>query len=285
MSRSEVVIGIIGGTGAMGRWFERFFSSIGATVLIAGRKTDITYKDLSERCDIIIISVPLDVAEYVAREIGKDLRPDQLLTDFCSQKEDIVNTMMETTSAEVLGMHPLFGPFHDTLHEQNIVFCPGRGEKWSQWLEEQFANAGAVITHMDGQTHDKNMALFQGLTHFLSLCMGSMFEQLNLSPRDAMKCSTPVFRVHIYLIGRLLAQDHNLYEKLIGENKYVPGLIDTFSKVVDDTKGKLLSGKKGEGARFMKMLEDAYNDLCQESLDESNKMLEVLYEKQDNPVK
>ncbi|MCJ7774090.1 MAG: hypothetical protein MUP22_13275, partial [Desulfobacterales bacterium] len=117
------------------------------------------------------------------------------------------------------------------------------------------------------------------LTHFLSLCMGSMFEKLNITPREAMKCSTPVFRVNIYLIGRLLAQDHDLYEKLIGENKYVPEFIDTFSDIMEETKKKLLSGRKGEGALFMKKLEESYNDLCQESLEESNKMLEVLYEK------
>lgn len=274
-----VTIGIIGGTGAMGRWFERYFSGIGSKVRIAGRKTGVTYKDITDNCDIIILSVPMDVAGSVARNIGKDLNSDQLLTDFCSQKESIVEAMLGATSAQVLGMHPLFGPFHDTLNGQNIVFCPGRGDKWSQWLENEFKNSGAVITHMDASAHDRNMALFQGLTHFMSLCMGSMLEKLNLTPRDAMKCSTPVFRVNIYLIGRLLAQDHDLYEKLIGENKYVPELIDTFSDVMEEVKKTFLSGKKGEGAELMRKLEETYNDLCQESLEESNKMLDVLYDK------
>lgn len=276
---SEVAIGIIGGTGGMGQWFERYFKSIGSTVLIAGRNTEITYKDIADTCDIIIVSVPMDVAEDVARNIGKDLGPHQLLTDFCSQKETIVEAMLDATDAQVLGMHPLFGPYHQTLNGQNIVFCQGRGDAWRQWLEEKFKNSGAVITHMGASDHDRNMALFQGLTHFISLCMGSMFEELNLTPHDAMKFSTPVFRVNIYLIGRLLAQDHDLYEKLIGENKYVPELIDTFSRIMDQTKKKLLTGKKGEGAEFIKRLQESYNDLCKESLEESNKMLEVLYDK------
>jgi len=275
----EVKIGIIGGTGAMGRWFEQYFSSIGSKVLIAGRNTEVTYNDITSNCDIIILSVPMGIAESIAADIGKDLKQDQLLTDFCSQKESIVKTMLDSTTAQVLGMHPLFGPFHDTLNGQNVVFCKGRGDKWSNWLENEFEKSGAVITHMDASTHDRNMALFQGLTHFLSLCMGNMLEKLNLSPRDAMKFSTPVFRVNIYLIGRLLAQDHDLYEKLIGENKYVPELIDTFYDIMQNAKKKLLSGKKGEGSEFMSKLEKTYADLCKESLEESNKMLEVLYEK------
>lgn len=278
MVKPEATIGIIGGTGAMGRWFEKYFLNNGSKVLIAGRQTDITYNDIANNCDVVIISVPMDAAESVAYDIGKYLSPDQLLTDFCSQKEDIVKTMLEATDAQVLGMHPLFGPFHDTLHGQNIVFCPGRGDKWSHWLQEEFSKSGAVITHMDAPEHDRKMALFQGLTHFISLCMGSMFEKLNLSPRVAMRCSTPVFRVNIYLIGRLLAQDHDLYEKLIGDNKYVPELIDTFTEVMESTKDKFLKAEKGEGAKFIKRLEETYNSLCQESLDESNKMLEVLYD-------
>lgn len=279
MNKSGVTIGIIGGTGAMGQWFERYFTKSGHFVLIAGRNTETTYKDITKKSDIIILSVPMHAAESIAKDIGKDLSPEQLLTDFCSQKERIVQTMMDATSGQVLGMHPLFGPFHDTLHGQNIVFCTGRGESWSRFLEEEFTKSGAVITHMDGAQHDRNMALFQGLTHFLSLCMGTMFEKLNLKPRDAMKCSTPVFRVNIYLIGRLLAQDHDLYEVLIGENKYVPEMIDLFSGVMEELKKKLLSGQKGEGAELMKEMQKSYNDLCGESLEQSNKMLEVLYEK------
>jgi len=278
---NQVKIGIIGGTGAMGRWFEKYFKNIGASVLVAGRKTDVTYEHITRNCDIVILSVPMDVAEIIAKEVGNNLTSDQLLTDFCSQKESILNTMMESTSAQVLGMHPLFGPFHDTLHEQNIVFCPGRGDQWSQWLENEFKKSGAVITHMEASTHDRNMALFQGLTHFLSLCMGRMFEKLDLPPREAMKCSTPVFRVNIYLIGRLLAQDHQLYEALIGGNKYVPELIDTFIEIMQEAKKVLFSGKKGKVADFMNRLEANYSDLCTESLEESNKMLEVLYEKKD----
>ena len=276
---SKVTIGIIGGTGGMGRWFERYFTNNGSKVLVAGRKTDVTYKDITNNCDIVILSVPMQAARSIAADLGNDLSSDQLLTDFCSQKESIVDAMLSATSAQVLGMHPLFGPFHETLQGQNIIFCPGRGDKWSQWLENEFKTSGALITHMEASMHDRNMALFQGLTHFISLCMGSMFEKLNITPHEAMKFSTPVFRVNIYLIGRLLAQDHNLYETLIGENKYVPELINTFTDVMEETKKTFLSGKKGDGAVFMKKLEEIYNDLCQESLIESNKMLEVLYKK------
>ncbi|MBM3222846.1 MAG: hypothetical protein FJZ47_03450, partial [Candidatus Tectomicrobia bacterium] len=37
-------IGILGGTGQMGHWFQRFFSAAGYTVLLSGRRTPVTYE-------------------------------------------------------------------------------------------------------------------------------------------------------------------------------------------------------------------------------------------------
>ena len=42
-------IGIIGGTGQMGGWFEKFFGAAGYTVLISGRRTPLTYQQCIER--------------------------------------------------------------------------------------------------------------------------------------------------------------------------------------------------------------------------------------------
>ncbi|MBW2220789.1 MAG: prephenate dehydrogenase/arogenate dehydrogenase family protein, partial [Deltaproteobacteria bacterium] len=39
---TEYTIGIIGGTGSMGQWFNSFFTEAGYRVLISGRKTTIT---------------------------------------------------------------------------------------------------------------------------------------------------------------------------------------------------------------------------------------------------
>ncbi|MCK5507136.1 MAG: prephenate dehydrogenase/arogenate dehydrogenase family protein, partial [Desulfobacterales bacterium] len=84
---NKINIGIIGGTGGMGRWFKRFFSEAGHNVLISGRKTELTYKDVVKKCDVVILSVPIDAAISIAGEIGPLMSQNQLLTDFCSLKE------------------------------------------------------------------------------------------------------------------------------------------------------------------------------------------------------
>lgn len=59
MKNKKPIIGIIGGTGRFGGWFKGFFEDKGITVLISGRKTELQAKELAEKSDIVIISVPI----------------------------------------------------------------------------------------------------------------------------------------------------------------------------------------------------------------------------------
>jgi prephenate dehydrogenase len=273
----RINIGIIGGTGGMGRWFETFFSEAGHNVLISGRKTEITYEDVAHDCDVVILSVPLDAAILISKRIGPIMNKDQLLMDFCSLKESILENMLSYTSAQVIGTHPLFGPFTDSIKGQNIIICHGRGAHWLGWLEDEFTKRGAVVTKMDSVTHDKNMAVVQGLTHLLTISLGRTLQKLNISPSDAVLFSTPVFRLKIDLLARLFAQDLGLYASLISKNIYVKDVVDTFLSAIDEGKECLLSGRDDIAISFMESIRGFLGDYCQEGLEESNKVLNALH--------
>ncbi len=274
----QVTIGIIGGKGQMGRWFNRFFSEAGHKVLICDKKTDLMLQDIAEKSDVVILSVHIDTALSLSGEIGPMLRKEQLLMDFCSMKEEIIKRMLNDTCAEVVGVHPLFGPYPADLHGQNIILCQARGSGWLKWLEGVFKKRGAVVTRMTPEAHDRNMAIVQGLTHLLTVCMGRILQNFNMPPQEAMLFSTPVFRINIDLIGRLLSQDLGLYEDLIG-NKYVPEILEMFQSVFDEGKERLLSGNKGEGTAFMEEIRNFFDSFCQRGFNESNEIIEAIYSK------
>jgi prephenate dehydrogenase len=272
-------IGIIGGLGQMGRWYTRQLEHLGFRVLTADLQTDLLPRDLPSRCEVVLLSVPRDIAVEMAAEIGPLLRPDQLLMDICSQKKVVVDAMVKSTKAEVVGTHPLFGPFPDSFEGQNVILCPGRGERWQKWLEGTLTGAGAVVTIADAADHDRNMALTQGFIHLVSVCMGKMMQRLEIHPRDILPFSTPTFRIKIDLIGRLLAQDLNLYESLIRDNDTVPELLDLFLDVIENNRADLFSNEKGRGADFMKEIRDFFGDFCQQAQQESSVMLDAVYPK------
>ncbi|OQY11457.1 MAG: hypothetical protein B6I30_06770 [Desulfobacteraceae bacterium 4572_187] len=275
----QVTIGIIGGKGQMGKWFNRFFTGAGHRILISDLKTKLRPKDIAKKSDVVILSVPLDTALSLSREIGPMLTKEQLFMDFCSMKEDIVEAMSRFSYAEVAGIHPLFGPYPDTINGQNIIVCPGRGSVWLKWLENEFKKGGAVVTRMNPEIHDRNMAVIQGLTHMLTVCLGKLLQKLQMNPEEALLYSTPVFRINIDLIGRLLSQDLNLYDDLIGGNRYLPEVLKEFRSVLNEGEERLLSGNKGVGAAFMEEICNFFGPFCQHSLDESNKIIESIYSK------
>ena len=274
------IIGIIGGTGNMGRWFERFFSQNGHKVLIAGRKTELTYKDLAEKSDVVILSVPLKAAKRIAGEIGPLLNENKLLIDFCSLKEDILNHMMQNTSAQVFGTHPLFGPTVDSIKGQNIIVCPGRGARLLNWFEAELSAKGGVVSRMDPVTHDKHMAVVQGLTHLLAVSLGKTLQKMDMSPQAAMLYSTPVFRVKLDMMGRLFAQDLDLYRKLIGENRHIRTAVDIFLSAVEEGQEKLLTRENGEtDTAFLEEIREFLGTFPQDALNESNDLINTLYSK------
>ncbi len=274
---SNITIGIIGGTGNMGSWFKDFFSRAGHTVLVAGRKTPVSPLDMSKKSDVVILSVPIEAALAYAEEIGPILSHDQLLMDLCSLKETILKNMLRFTEAQVVGTHPLFGPFTDSIKGQNIIVCPGRGTGWLKWLEDELRGKEAVVTRMDPVTHDRNMAVVQGLTHLLTVCTARTLQKINMPPAEAMSCSTPVFRLKINLIGRLFSQDPSLYASLIGANRHVEDVLATFMSAVDEAKESLLSGQEGGGVAFLNDIRGFLGDFCRDGLKESNKTLNALY--------
>jgi len=275
---NSITIGIIGGSGNMGRWFKAFFKEAGHAVLIAGRKTALTYAELARRSDVVLLSVPLSAVEAVCREIGPLLGPSQLLMDICSLKESVLKTMLAVSNVQVVGTHPMFGPATRNLQGQNIVICPGRGTDKLKWLEEVFRAGGAVITRMDPGEHDRHMALVQGVTHFLTITLGRTLQKLSLSPQNALKVATPVFRTQLDLVGRLFAQDLDLYRDLIRNNPHVVETMKTFLTALDESRRELIeSGPGAAGGDYMRGIHAFLGDFCEQGFLESNRFLDALY--------
>lgn len=273
-----ITIGIIGGSGNMGRWFKDFFNEAGHTVLIAGRKTALTHVQLARRSDVVMLSVPVSAVKSVCREIGPILGPSQLLMDICSLKESVLKTMLAIPSAQVVGTHPLFGPATESLQGQNIIMCPGRGTDRLKWLEDVFQAGGAVLTHMDPIEHDRCMAVVQGLMHFLTITLGRTLQKLNLKPQEALKVATPVFRTQLDLVGRLFAQDLELYQDLIRNNPHVEATLKTFLSSLDESRRELIdSHSETAGSDFMGEIHSFLKDYCEQGLVESNRFLNTLY--------
>jgi prephenate dehydrogenase len=270
-------IGIIGGNGSMGGWFKNFFEHLHYDVMVSDIGTEITNRQLAGECRVVILSTPIDAAIEIASDIGPFLKKEQILMDFCSQKEDIVNAMLKYSQSEVVGIHPMFGPFTDSIRAQNIVLCHGRGEFGFFWIKNVFSGAGAEVTQFDPVDHDRHMALVQGLTHFITICMARTLQKMDLHPNEAFSVSTPIFRINSDIMGRLFAQDPDLYTTLVGENKYVNDVLALFTESFEETKSSLIKGRHEQGVDFIKNIGVFLGDYRKIALERSNEFLNILF--------
>ncbi|MBU1151011.1 MAG: prephenate dehydrogenase/arogenate dehydrogenase family protein [Proteobacteria bacterium] len=223
-------IGIIGGTGGIGKWFAAFFRGEGYPVHVVGRREGMPIPELARRCRVVIISVPIAATLDVIRLVGPHLPEDSLLMDFTSLKEEPVRAMLEATTAEVIGSHPLFGPDCPSLDGQNVVLCPGRGERWLVWLEELLANGGARVTVTTPAEHDWMMSLVQGLTHLETILMGLTLRDSGVAPSALDAFSTPNFRTKRAIVEKVFGASPELYAGLLAGNPNMQGILEIYER-------------------------------------------------------
>ena len=206
-----VTVALIGGSGQMGRWFQRFFESQGIKVLVADLATTQTPREVAALADVVMLSVPIPKVKEVIRAVAPHLRPDAALMDLTSVKQPPMSAMLANFAGEVVGTHPLFGPGEDSIQGRTVVLCPGRGERWLGWLKGLLTDAGARVKITTAAEHDRVMAVVQGLAHFTLIALGMAIRELGVAPQDLEDFATPTFATLHQLTRRLLSQDAALY--------------------------------------------------------------------------
>lgn len=241
--KKNPTIGIIGGTGKFGGWFRNFFEGQGLTVLVAGRTTALTPLSLTRQCDIVIISVPISATAATIKQIRDYVNNDALLCDLASVKTMPLKEMLKTKSrCGVSGIHPLFGPLAPNLNNQTIVFCPGRDNRWTEFLKKLFTENGAKIVQTDAKNHDYQMAAVQALTHFVNITFARALQKQKMKIGDVF--TTPVFRLQNILTGRVLGGSGDLYADIEMENLQFGKLAASYAREVDKFTNYILTKNK-----------------------------------------
>ncbi len=185
-------------------------------------------------------------------ELGPYLRPEALLTDITSLKEGPLRAMLQHFTGEVVGTHPLFGPGEPSMAGQNIVLCPGRGDRGLKWLQELFTQAGALVEIIDAAVHDRLMSLVQGLTHFTLIALGTTFRKLGADLPQLARFATPTFRAVYDQVCHLVDQNYPLYAYIQLLNAHNPTVHAAFAAAVEELRQVVLNQ---DAAALMQVLE------------------------------
>lgn len=202
----------------MGQMFKVPFEKEGIKVIISGRTTSITNKEAASQGDIVIVTVPINKTVETIEEIAPFVKNNAMFTDFTSVKVNPVKAM-KNSNAEIVGGHPLFGPTSDFKGQHFILSKESKGDYY-EWYKFFIEKLGMKVIEMSAENHDKNMAVIQCLTHFSSISLGHTLNKMGYDLEMGQKISTPVYLMRLYGVGRILAQDAELYSDIQMLNPY-----------------------------------------------------------------
>lgn len=251
-SKEDMVIGIVGGNGRMGRWFARFLMDSGYQVLISDINTDLSLSDLAGRCHAVIVSVPMEVFPQVVEQIGPMMPKDAFLTDLCSLKTVQLHAMLGKSVCSVVGTHPLFGPAEDSIKGRRIALCPGRGDEWFEWWKDLLVAHGAIVHCIDAESHDRVMAWVQALNHFILISLGKAVFDQGLDMEELVALSTPSFSKQMEIVSRLFYQDPQLYATIQMSNPFTKDVLNHFRKVCNDLHDAINGGDRATFVEIFK---------------------------------
>lgn len=263
---------VVGGYGALGGLFAERFREAGACVYSIGEGEENKLKSACEAADLVLISVPIAVTPEVIAQLP-ELPSHCILADVTSIKSKPLQAMLAKHEGPVVGLHPMFGPQIATLAKQLIVVTEGRAPTNYQWLLDTLVRWGAQLYQTSAVRHDEAMGFIQVMRHLSTFVYGAHLASEKADLQELLDLSSPIYRLELMMVGRLFAQNANLYADIIlahPENfAMMRRYLETFAQVLE----QLEQGNKDEFVNKFAQVSDYFGEFSQRFLEDSRRLL------------
>ncbi|MBG2875817.1 bifunctional chorismate mutase/prephenate dehydrogenase [Proteus alimentorum] len=265
---------IVGGNGKMGKLFSRLFTLSGYQIeSLEANEWETKSPTIFDNAGMVIISVPIHLTVEVIKKLPA-LPENCLLVDLASIKKAPLEAMLKAHNGPVLGLHPMFGPDVPSLAKQVVAYCEGRDRPAFEWLLEQLMVWGARIEAITAEEHDKNMSFIQALRHFTTFAYGQHLAKEKVDLASLLRLSSPIYRLELAMIGRLFAQDPQLYADIILSSKENIELIRRYHHSLGQAIDLLDINAKNEFVHSFNNVSDWFGDYASQFMKESGVLLQ-----------
>ncbi len=265
---------LVGGRGQMGRLLDRALTASGYEVRILEREDWDNATTICEGAGLVLIGVPIAATVDVIKACRGIVPPDAVMADITSLKAGPVQTMCEVHPGPVVGLHPMFGPSVGSFAKQVVVRCHGRDAGGYAWLLDQIRIWGAAVVDSDAEVHDRLMGTVQALCHFTTFVYGSHLMDEDVDLAQVLAMSSPIYRLELGMVGRLFAQDPDLYTDIIFNSAEGPGLAHRYRDRFDAALTLYESGDRDAFRERFCEVSDWFGPLAETFLAESSSLLD-----------
>jgi len=192
-------------------------------------KCDVNYSELKEVVakEILIICVPAQYMKSTLLQIKKDIQPNTLVLDVSSVKVKPIALMKKIlpSNVEIIGTHPLFGPQSgkNGIEGLNCVLCHDNTKRSmfvARFLEDELK---LNVLERSADTHDKQMAYVQALTHFV----GRAVNEMDIPDVDQ---KTDAYQYLLNIKKNLGKDSFELFKTIEIENPYAKSVREHFMR-------------------------------------------------------
>ena len=268
---------VVGGAGKLGSLFVRLFKELGHSVSVFEQQDWPNAAAILQNAELVVVSVPINLTTQIIQQIVEYLPETAVLADLTSIKAEPLAAMLKHHSGPVVGLHPMFGPDVPDIHEQVVAYCDGRQPEQYQWLIDALTLLGAKLNKVSAESHDKSMAFIQVMRHFSTFVYGLHLQQENPKITDLISLSSPIYRLELAMVGRLFAQDSQLYADIIYSNPNNFDLLKRFAERFNEGIQLLESGDKELFKQEFADVRSWFGEYAEHFLKESRVMLEAAH--------
>ncbi len=214
---------IIGGAGAMGRWFASFLTLVGHAVHAVDPAFSASgghgrYSRLDEVADLdefdgILVAVPLRAMPEVLDEVVARA-PRALVVEIASIKDHLLPVLEHARQAGVAVscLHPMFGPSKSPYSPLTFVLaCRDEVASEKQRVDKLRRHPYTNVVAVPFPHHDRLMGWLLGLAHLTSMAFAMAIRDSGLDPAELLACASTTFARQAATALGVLSEDPDLY--------------------------------------------------------------------------
>jgi prephenate dehydrogenase len=218
-----------------------------------------------EDADLVVLASPVGTFEKIVREIGPHLKPGAILTDVGSVKGALIKKIEDAIPAgtHYVPAHPIAGREKSGVAESTETLFQGRrciltptaetDQKALEAVRDLWIAAGAEVTFMDADLHDKVFAAVSHLPHVAAFAMMSAVAELNTGTEDYLQFSGAGFRD----FTRIAASSPEMWKDICLMNRdNLVQMIDRYLFSLNRFKREISAGDEKRLEKHLKMSSD-----------------------------
>jgi len=145
-----------------------------------------------------------------------------------------------------------------------------------QWFLDQLTLWGNVLVETPASEHDEIMGIVQALRHFATFTFGQFLCSRGVPVLRTLELSSPIYRLELAMVGRLFAQDPQLYAEIIFATPERQALLKDYLESLQKNLSLVERGDKTEFIARFRQIAEWFGPFSEQAMRESTFLVEKL---------